>query len=76
MLRTPGLRIFFKMTKRTAAEERRKDKSVVDEKKGKRSTPEIRVGMDFDPKPSILSRQKEVNDYLMRYCSRLPSMIP
>ena len=31
--------------------------------------------MDFDPKQSILSSQKEVYDYLIRYRSRLSSMI-
>ena len=62
------------MTKGTIAEERRKNKSFVDEK-GKRYAPQTGVGMDIDPKPSILSSQKEVRDYLMRYRSRLPSII-
>jgi len=31
--------------------------------------------MDFDTKLSILSSQKEVDDYLMRYHGRLPLMI-
>jgi len=31
--------------------------------------------MNFDPKPSILSSQEELNDYLIRYRGRLSSMI-
>ena len=59
MLRILGLWI-FKMTKGTIDEERRKDNDLVNEKKGKRSAPRTRVRMGFDPKPSILSGQKEV----------------
>jgi len=33
------------------------------------------LSMDFDPKQSILSSQKEVYDYLIRYCGHLSSMI-
>ena len=70
-----GLLIFFRMTKGTVAKERRKDKSVADEKKGKRYAHRTRVGIDFDPKPSILSSQKEVCDYLVRYRHSLSSKI-
>ena len=73
MLRIPGLRI-LRMTKGNVDEGRRKDKSVVEEK-GKRSAHWTRVGMDFDPKSFVLSSQKEVSDYLMRYHGRLASII-
>ena len=43
------------MMKGNVTEEWRKDKGVVDEKKGKRNAHRTRVRMNFDPKPSIFS---------------------
>ena len=62
------------MTKGTIAEGKRKDKSVVNEKRA-RTALRTRVRMDFDPKPSILTSEVEVSKYLLRYHGRLPSLI-
>jgi len=44
-------------------------KEVIADEKRKRSAPQTRVKMDFDPKPSIGfgSSQEEVNEYLVRH---------
>jgi len=49
------------MMEGTVTKERRKDKNLVDEKRGKRSAHQTRVRMDFDPNhPSFLSRRRFV----------------
>ena len=50
-------------------------KEVVADEKRKRIAPRTTVWMDFDPKPSILSNQKDVDNYLTRHHGRLPSTI-
>ena len=62
------------MTKEAIAEGKRKDESVVDEKR-MRTAPRTRVRMDFNPKPYILFNQEHVDNYLMRHSDRLPSTI-
>ena len=64
----------FKMTKGAIAKEKRKNKSVADEKRT-RTASQTRVGMNFDPKSSILTSQDEVSNYLMRYRGCLLSLI-
>ena len=68
VISTTGLRIFFKMTKGTG-----KARILFTRRNIRDLLPGLE-GMDFDPKSSILSSQ-EVNDYLIRYCGRVLSMI-
>ena len=52
-----------------------REKEVVADEKRKRTAPRTRVGIDFDPKPSSLSSQEDVSDYLMKHRGPLPSTI-
>jgi len=51
------------------------EKEVVTDEKRKRTAPRTRVGMEFDPKPSLFSSQDNVDDYLIRHHGYLLLMI-